>query len=109
MSLEPYLKLYKPHMKGVCLEYFFSYLGEESEQFAYVIHKTCPKKFGWFHQGGANALNGGWHLFEFWNFRLHPTEIMSYCQELAKQFDKELIIELPELNNVTGDFSTRAG
>lgn len=100
MKIEPYLKLYRPPLKGVCLEYFFPHLGEEGERFAREMYATCPRKFVPFHQGGAHDMQGGWHLFEFWNFNVESKLVIDFCKEIAKKFDKELIIDLSGVPSV---------
>ena len=93
MPIEPYLKLYQPALKGVCLEWLFPNEGAQGEEFVREMYANCPKKFGWFHQGGSHEMRGGWHLFEFWQFRAYEKEISQFCLDMAVKFNKQLIID----------------
>jgi hypothetical protein len=94
MAIQPYLKLYRPAMKGVCLEWFFPNEPQSSVGFANWARANAPKDSGVFHQGGSHDLAGGWHLFEFWNYELKATEVYVFAHEAARRWGKKLIVEL---------------
>lgn len=94
MAIQPYLKLYRPAAKGVCLEWFFPGDGTGSREFAEWMYINAPKSTGWFHQGGSSDREGGWHLFEFWQYEADPEKVAKLANEAAARFGKELIVEL---------------
>lgn len=90
---EPYLKLYCPVGKGVCLEWYFPDT-TNSREFAEYIYDNRPSKGDMFHQGGSHNMDGGWHLFEFWNFDRCQQEVIDLAKNAAKTFGKTLIVDL---------------
>lgn len=94
MAIQPYLKLYRPPLKGVCLEWFFPDERAASVEFANWMRANAPPRSDMFHQGGSNDLAGGWHFFEFWNFASHSEAVTALAYEAAKKWGKQLIIEL---------------
>lgn len=94
MAIQPYLKLYRPHMKGVCLEWFFPDEPQSSVGFANWMRANAPRSSDMFHQGGSNDLAGGWHLFEFWNFANHVDAVTALAHDAANKWGKQLIVEL---------------
>lgn len=94
MAIEPYLKLYKAHLKGICLEWYFPNEPQSSVGFANWARANAPKDSDMFHQGGSHDLAGGWHLFEFWGYERCQDEVKAFAEEAGRRWGKHLIIDL---------------